>query len=749
MFTVYLLWFSFSSYTKYYKADPLPEVSPLGESNALIEGRILFISSYSPAFMTFNNQLDGIRSQLREGYVELDIEYMDSKRFYTTENIENFRRSLQYKLENTQPYDVVIVADDNATAFAIENQETLFKGIPIIFLGVNNFDYAVEISRDPMVTGVVESSSIKETIELAQMLIPDARRVVAIVDDTNSGQADLAQFYSSYNKVDGLDYADIDMSSMEMDDFELQLASLGSDDIVLLLSAYGNVSSRVSFQKGLDLILANCQQPVFHPYYHGLGDGAAGGMVISHFEQGSKAGRMAWDILNGKQTNEIKLIAKSPNKAIFDRDVLEYFNLDPGKLPSGTIFINEDKPFIIKYGKQLLAILAVLLIQMMVIVLLIVTLIKKIRAENEYRKFRLIADRALFGTLILDLTGVVLYCNEYYAKAHGYEIAEIENRNVRMLFTEEQFRMIEEMQKELFETGRIPAREVHHKRKDGTTVIMLQSFILMDEDKKGQSYIVANASDLTRIKELEQEKSLMEENIRDQQRLNSLGVLAGGVAHEINNPINGIMNYAQLIIDADSQNQEIHEYSNEIINESTRVAEIVKSLLQFSRQGTQEYTTCNPKDIIEQTLRLIKTTVIKDDIKLLVNLPGDLPWIRCRGQQIRQVFMNLLTNARDSLELSGKENKQIIITARTEEIFGIKYVRIIVEDNGTGINDEAKDRVFEPFFTTKDRNKGTGLGLSISYGIVRDHNGNLTFTTQKGKGTSFIIDIPAVQDSSD
>lgn len=233
--------------------------------------------------------------------------------------------------------------------------------------------------------------------------------------------------------------------------------------------------------------------------------------------------------------------------------------------------------------------------------------------------------------------------------------------------------------------------------------------------------------------------------LRQQQKLESIGTLAGGVAHEINNPINGIMNYAQLILDADDTAKSVPEFASEIVHETQRVATIVRHLLTFARDEKEPQCPASMNDIVIKTLSLIRTVMKKDQISLQVDVPDHLPPIMCRSQQIQQVIMNLLTNARDAVNEKYPDfNQNKIINLRSSLVYkeGRRWIRTTVEDYGPGIPPELQDRLFDPFFTTKPKYKGTGLGLSISYGIVKDHYGNLTLQSESGNSTKFYLDLP-------
>jgi signal transduction histidine kinase len=171
-------------------------------------------------------------------------------------------------------------------------------------------------------------------------------------------------------------------------------------------------------------------------------------------------------------------------------------------------------------------------------------------------------------------------------------------------------------------------------------------------------------------------------------------------------------------------------------------------MLSFSRVDNSAGCPTSVHDIVDGCVSLVRTVMRHDRIALSVVLPEGLPLINCRSQQIQQVIMNLLTNARDAVNLKFATNsmdKKITIHVSLLEDGASRMIRISVEDNGPGIPRELHERIFEPFFTTKDRTKGTGLGLSISHSIVRDNGGKLSVESEMGLWTKFHVDFPAVE----
>jgi len=244
-------------------------------------------------------------------------------------------------------------------------------------------------------------------------------------------------------------------------------------------------------------------------------------------------------------------------------------------------------------------------------------------------------------------------------------------------------------------------------------------------------------------RDLTEEELMKAEALRSAQ-LASVGELAAGVAHEINNPINGIINYAQIILDCpgDPDNENLLE---RIKKEGKRIASIVSNLLDFSRRHEESPEEIPIETIINNCLELINHRLKKDIILLEMHLPQDLPLVYCNSHQVQQVFLNILSNARYALNerFPGQDpEKKLTIIGSTVTHIKKTYVRITITDNGSGIEQDLIDRVFDPFYSSKPEGEGTGLGLSISHGLIHDNKGYLTINSERGVSTSLIVDLP-------
>jgi PAS domain S-box-containing protein len=241
------------------------------------------------------------------------------------------------------------------------------------------------------------------------------------------------------------------------------------------------------------------------------------------------------------------------------------------------------------------------------------------------------------------------------------------------------------------------------------------------------------------------EKRILQAEAMQAAHLASLGELAAGVAHEINNPINGIINYVQILIDESGAESGSGDIANRILKDGDRIANIVRSLLSFARAGKNEKSAVRISELLADVLALTKTQLRKESIKITVDIPEELPEIIAHPQEIEQVFLNIINNARYALNRKyqgAHRDKSLEVIGERVIVKNCPYVRMTFHDHGTGIPDHLRDKVVAPFFSTKPKGVGTGLGLSISHGIINDHGGSLKIDSIEGKFTKVIIDLP-------
>ena len=233
------------------------------------------------------------------------------------------------------------------------------------------------------------------------------------------------------------------------------------------------------------------------------------------------------------------------------------------------------------------------------------------------------------------------------------------------------------------------------------------------------------------------QRERLEEQMSQTEKLTSLGLLAAGVAHEVNTPLAVISNYIQMLAKQMPAGDPRHGIIEKIVKQTFRASEIVNNLLNFSRTGPSELADVDVNRVVEETLSLVAHPLKTSQIQVVKQLSNGLPPVRGSANKLQQVFLNLFLNARDAMPLGG------MLEVRTAAHNGA--VEIEVVDTGNGISREHIHKIFDPFFTTKPGGRGTGLGLSVSYGIIKEHAGKIDVRSTPGRGTSFHVEFPAVR----
>jgi len=281
---------------------------------------------------------------------------------------------------------------------------------------------------------------------------------------------------------------------------------------------------------------------------------------------------------------------------------------------------------------------------------------------------------------------------------------------------------------------RDPARsrvlELEILRKDGSTVWAEArvSFLRGAEDQP--IGLIAVMRDITERKKAEQQALV-------NAKLASVGELVAGVAHEINNPLTGVIGYAQLLMERGDVVPDIKEDLQKIYEESQRTVRIVQNLLRFARQYKPEKDLVDINELLGRTLELEAYKLRTSNVELSTNLAADVPLILADYNQLQQVILNIITNAQQAMAETERKGKIALTTGVIND-----YVRVSIADNGPGISPENITKIFDPFFTTKPGGGGSGLGLSVCHGIITEHGGNIYVGSTLGKGTTFTIELP-------
>lgn len=342
------------------------------EEGQVIEKRVLFLSSYSNSWSTVPLQIEGVQSVLEDECL-LDYEYMNTRICNDRKSQQLFYNMIKYRLLKTEPYDAVILGDDEALVFAMTYQKELFDGIPLVFLGVDDLHRAKKASSTKMITGVAEEVSIGENIELAKKIFPKATNIVALLDDSASGVGLRKQFFAQQKNYPELDFSEINCSKFTDKRIKEKLSEIEKDTIFFYLSCNENSEGKkYRSEHVMKMIRDYVQVPTFCLLQQGIGNGALGGCVVSHEELGKSAGEMVLKILNGTPVSLIPRQMTTPSSYYFDQKVIEKYNISMDMIPENAIIINHKVGFFEQYKAYVITIAFAMVILIAAVLLSVV-----------------------------------------------------------------------------------------------------------------------------------------------------------------------------------------------------------------------------------------------------------------------------------------------------------------------------------------------------------------------------------------
>ncbi len=383
----------------------------------------------------------------------------------------------------------------------------------------------------------------------------------------------------------------------------------------------------------------------------------------------------------------------------------------------------------------------------------VLAIFRDITKRKQSEAALLLRDKALNSAanavLITDREGNIEWVNRAFTQLTGYREDEALGKNPSELLKSS--KQDDAFYKELWQTilaGKVWRNELVNKRKDGT-LYNEEETITPVYDQNGQiKHFIGIKTDIS-------DKKKLEEQLRQSQKMEAVGKLAGGVAHDFNNLLTVINGYTDLLMATLKPENAMFDKLQQIRQAGQRATSLTDQLLAFSRRQVMQPVVLNLNDLIANTEKMLKR-LIGEDIDLYTSLCSESTTIKADSGQIEQIIMNLAVNARDALPSGGKltiETKRILLDEEyVKKHEGVKvgrYVMFAITDNGEGMDKETRQRIFEPFFTTKKTGEGTGLGLSTVYGIVKQSDGHIWVYSEPGKGTTFRIYLPAVEDEAE
>ncbi|MGD0211001.1 MAG: PAS domain S-box protein, partial [Desulfomonilia bacterium] len=366
------------------------------------------------------------------------------------------------------------------------------------------------------------------------------------------------------------------------------------------------------------------------------------------------------------------------------------------------------------------------------------------KAEELLQQHSKTIEQSLDGIIMADLDGKIRYVNHAWAMMHGYPAEELNGKQITIFHTEEQFKnYVMPFNIKALELGS-HRDKLWHMKKDGTIFPTLMSAFMLKDSKDKPVAVVGIARDIS-------EELRLENQLRQAQKMEVIGQLAGGVAHDLNNMLSPILGYAEIILSDMKDNDPQYDDVMQIKAAAERARNLTHELLAFSRKQVLDMKVVDLAEVVASYGKMLRRA-IRENIAIQIRHNLSKGAVRVDIGQMGQVLMNLAINAQDAIQEGGIVSIDIKDVTLDDDYAQShpgavpgEYVAMIFSDTGSGMNTKTMEHIFEPFFTTKERGKGTGLGLATVYGIVRQHNGNIAVSSEPGKGATFTIYLPTVE----
>jgi PAS domain S-box-containing protein len=371
-----------------------------------------------------------------------------------------------------------------------------------------------------------------------------------------------------------------------------------------------------------------------------------------------------------------------------------------------------------------------------------------LRASEE--QHRAIFNTSTDGMVVLDAQGRIVDANPAFLALFGYSREQLAGEAPQSLLSPDNAQLYDELL-DTVASGRTFQRECRARRASGTPVDLELRGVPMHH--RGKLHVLAIVRDITAAKQAESERSHLEAQLRQAQKMEAIGHLTGGIAHDFNNILTSIMGYIVLAGErtANAGDAKLGRYLEQARIASTRARDLIQQMLTFSRSKRGESRPLSLAPLIKESIKLLRPT-LPSTLELRTELEADLPAVRADPVQIGQVLLNLCINARDATPSSGTirvglrsvDSVDCRCSSCREQVVGDGFLELLVQDSGTGIAQPTLDRMFEPFFSTKEVGKGSGMGLATVHGIVHEHGGHVVVETALGRGTVFRVLLPVL-----
>lgn len=705
---------------------------------------IFYLNSYDFTFHNFPYSEKAISETFPADQFIIDSDFMDSKRFEPKVIKENLKQRIVSKLAERKHYDLILCSDDNALMFILENYQTLFAGTPVVFWGLDNKNIARELEQNDNVFGVVENLFIKETIEMIHILQPEVKKIIALVDDTQTGIINQQLLEQAQTTTESITISCLQSNKFTLQELQDSIARLTPDCVLLKISSYNLKNVDLNIQEQLKLIYLPSPVPVYCPNTSDIGMGFLGGYLSSPYKQAIQACQMGSNILSDKPLGSEQIVFDLAGEKILDYQVLERYGLIQRKIPENTVLFNapSDKMDIRKDLFFLIIGFLVLSLTLLGVNIILVISKRKLtsRLKTSMHNYKTLFRQSPIPNLLIDPdTGQITDANNAAILYYGYSYNEILDLNIRDINTlpDPDFKIkLQQAKKETIRNFTFK-----HKLKNGV-IRDVQSFTgLLEQNDK--SYLLSIVVDVTERLRIEKEVLIAKQKAEESDKLKTS--FLANMSHEIRTPMNSILGFSDLLINEITDPEKQKMFLQLIHSNGQHLLNLINDIIDISRIEANQLNITFKKVNINQLMDelYLEFNNLKTKENRLFNLhkkSGSTTEININTDPIRlkQILINLLGNA---FKFTKEGNIEFGYKLRPDGM-----VQFFVKDTGIGIPAEKHDTIFSAFEQLEDaynrNHTGAGLGLPITKSLVEKLGGQIWLMSQPGEGSRFYFTLP-------
>jgi len=714
---------------------------------------VLVINSYHKGFPWSDNIVRAIEKTLAAAPMpaNVSVEYMDTKRFVDPRHLDNLYALYRHKFRNWR-FDVIIASDTPAFQFVLSHRQELFSNTPIIFCGVNGF-VSEMIGSHRQITGVAEYADFQGTIRLIPRLLPGTREIIVISPNSISADEDRKLIEAFIPELGGHPQVtfwqgiDLETALEGASKLPKDTAILSSD---IIQSRSGDLISNI---EKIRLLSTAAPVPVFVVREEDMGSGAVGGRLVSGFEQGRRAAAFALDVLGGKAADDIPVLIEGANPYMFDFKAMTRFGIAESALPRESVVINRPETTYQRYRVFMAVAGAAVVVLALFVGALIFNIVRRQAAERALRdseqRLRALIENSPTAIFLKDADGRYVVANEGYRRRFGLAPDMAIGKTASEVLPPECVGDAVATDQMVYATRAPIHQEEDVRYVDGSEHShVMTKFPIFDGhgEVKGIGFI---STDITEAKRAAEAARRLQMELAHVSRLSSLGEMAAGFAHELNQPLTAIHNFASGCIRR--LNTPATEPSillpalGEIAAQAQRAGDIIRRIRGFvgkrdEARGDAVLATIDINAAIRAAAGLVSNEALYHGVDLRLKLAPVLPPVQADTIQIQQVVVNLARNAMEAMDEADSAKRDLTIQTTATPEGGVD-IRVL--DSGPGVPEELRSRLFDPFFTTKAA--GMGMGLSICRSIAEGHGGRLSVDNRSRGGAEFRLTLPPVR----